>query len=285
MMNYSPLFDIDFYKAGHHRQYPPGTQYVYSNFTARSAKLANIPEAARDGVVFFGLQHFLSEFLSRRWGDFFLEERPHISAYKALLDRSLGGDNDVSHIYRLWDLGYLPIRICALPEGTLTPVGVPMLTIENTHPDFFWLTNFLETALSAYLWKPITSATTARYYRALCETAAHACDSDAHVDFQCHDFSMRGMSGVEDAAISGLGHLVFFKGTDCVPAILAAQRYYGSATTDIGFSVPATEHSVMSMGGEIDELATFRRLIVETYPSGILSIVSDTWDFWQVLTR
>ena len=285
----NPLMDIDFYKSGHHRQYPAGTEFVYSNFTARSAHLANIPENARDGVIFFGLSHYIQSVLIDRWNaGFFQRDRDEVcNEYKRRLDHALGGDNDVSHIYRLHEHGVMPLRIKALQEGCLVPVGVPMLTIENTHSDFFWLTNFLETSLSACLWKPIVTATTARYFRRLCEHAGRtSCDTIEHVDFQCHDFSMRGMSGIADAALSGAAHLIFFKGTDTVPAISLIEDYYAGSAGLIGASVPATEHSVMSMGGEGEgEFETFRRLICETYPTGILSIVSDTWDFWRVLTN
>ncbi len=287
-MHKNPLLAIDFYKADHRRQYPEGTNYVFSNLTPRSDRLSNLPSDSP--VVFFGLQYYCLEFLQDCWGDnFFMQPKEKVVAdYKEVMDSALGPDAfPLDHIEALHDLGYLPIKIRALPEGSTVKHGVPVLTIENTHPDFFWLVNYLETSLSAYLWKMCTSATTARWYRSLVldfaqRTASEA--SSALVPFQCHDFSFRGMSGLEDAAMSGAAHLLFFSGTDTVPAIDFVKNYY-SAEGFIGGSVPATEHSVMCMGSKEGEFQTFEKLIKETYPSGIVSIVSDTWDFWKVMTE
>lgn len=160
------------------------------------------------------------------------------------------------------------------------------MIITNNLPEFFWLPNYFETLLSCTLWKPCTSATTARRYRKIfLQYAREAGETDfGFVDWQGHDFSMRGMSGVEDAILSGMGHLTQFSGTDTVPAILAARKYYG-ADLSVGGSIAATEHSVMCAGSQDGELETFRRLITETYPSENVSIVSDTWDLWKVLTE
>lgn len=168
----------------------------------------------------------------------------------------------------------------------MCPIGVPCLTIKNTIPEFFWLTNYLETLLSNILWKPMTSATTAYMYRK--EFERHSTLTGSPKDFimwQGHDFSFRGMSGIEDACMSGGGHLLSFNGTDTVAAIDWLRQYYPSKDF-VGGSVPATEHSVMSLGGDgIGEFETFKRLITEIYPKGIVSIVSDTWDFWKVMTE
>jgi nicotinamide phosphoribosyltransferase len=178
----------------------------------------------------------------------------------------------------------LPIEIKALPEGSLVDIKVPVLTIKNTLPEFFWLTNYLETAISTELWKPITTATTAFEYRKI--LTQYAKETGAPLDFvlwQGHDFSYRGLSGLNDAA-SASGHLVSFLGTDTIPAIDYLEAFYGGLNTFIGGSVPATEHSVMCAGGKESEIETFRRLITEVCPSGVVSIVSDTWDFWHVIT-
>jgi nicotinamide phosphoribosyltransferase len=292
-MRINPLTAIDFYKADHRRQYPEGTTKVYSNFTPRSAKLADptVLKYAGENVVFFGLQGFIKSFLIDAWNqEFFAKPKAEVvAAYKRRLDTSLGVDAvPVDHIESLHDLGYLPLTIKALPEGTLTPVRVPVLTITNTHPDYFWLVNYLETALSAALWKPCTTATIAH---ALKRILSHYCKETGGIEelvpFQAHDFSFRGMSGIEDAMISGSGHLLSFTGTDTVAAIDYLERHYDADCTAslIGGSAPATEHSVMCMGGQEDEIGTFKRLITETYPSGIVSIVSDTWDFWKVITE
>lgn len=289
-MKLNPLHCIDFYKSGHRVQYPGGTTLVYSNFTARSDKLSNIPHF--DGrVVFFGLQFFVKDFLIDAWNtEFFHRPKAEVVArYKRRMDTSLGKDAiPVEHIEALHDLGYLPICIKALPEGSAVPIKVPVLVIYNTHPDFFWLTNYLETVLSCYLWKPMTSGTTARHYRKLLDRFAEETGTDkGFVPFQAHDFSFRGMSGPEDAALSGAAHLTSFVGTDTVAAIdLLEDYYHGDAEKElIGCSVPASEHSVMSMGTKEAEIDTFRRFITELYPSGIVSIVSDTWDFWKVVTE
>jgi nicotinamide phosphoribosyltransferase len=204
------------------------------------------------------------------------------------LDNYLGKDAvPVDHIESLWDVGYLPLRIKALPEGTLCPIGIPMYTITNTLPEFFWLTNFLETTMSCNTWQPITSATIAFEYRKVLTAAAKETNPEAvsFVPWQGHDFSYRGMPGDEAAARSGAGHLLSFTGTDTIPAIDYLEQFYGANSDKelIGGSVPATEHSVMCMGGKETEVETFRRLL-KLYLTGIVSVVSDTWDYWDTVT-
>ena len=295
-MKIDPLMAIDFYKAGHIYQYPPGTTLVYSNMTARSAKHAHMLPDYDNKIVFFGLQYFVRSFLIDCWTENFFKKplEEVLAKYKRRMDTSLGeGVVGTEHIEKLHKLGYLPLIIKALPEGSRVPIGVPFLTIFNTHAEFFWLTNYIETVMSSYLWKPITSATIAFEYRRLLDSYADMTGSDREfVKFQAHDFSFRGMSGPEDAALSGAGHLTSFKGTDSVIAIDLIEEYYCQGVTEqqralvgpIGCSVPATEHSVMCMGMEEGEIDTFKRLL-ESYPKGILSIVSDTWDFWRVVTE
>ena len=276
---------LDFYKTGHQDQYPEGTTRVVSNFTARSNKHANVPG---DSVVFVGLQYFIREYIEKAWNKWFqLPEDVALGHYRERMDGSLGpGRASIEHLRALHRLRYLPIEIRALPEGTHVPLNVPMLTIHNTDPNFSWLPNFLETALSSYLWMPCTSATTARAYRKLLDKFCELTGSpEDFTPFQGHDFSARGMAGPHAAAMSGMGHLTFFKGTDTVLAIdLVEDNYLTDKDYLIGGSVAATEHSVMCMGGDgEDEIDTFRRLITEIYPDGIVSIVSDTWDFWKVI--
>lgn len=291
-MKKNPLTAIDFYKADHRRQYPEGTTEVYANFTPRASHLAKVLDEHFDKkVVFFGLQYFIKDFLQQTWTEGFFNKPKEqaLKAYQRRMDKALGANAiDTKHIGDLHDLGYLPIKIKALPEGKRCPIGVPCMTIVNTQPEFFWLTNYLESVISAYLWKPITSATTAFEYKKLLKSHAEKTGTDeGFVQFQAHDFSFRGMSGIEDAALSGAGHLTSFWGTDTVAAIDFAEDYYGANADQemIGGSVPATEHSVMCMGMQDGELGTFQRLISEVYPSGIVSIVSDTWDFWKVITE
>lgn len=291
-MKLNPLTQIDFYKTGHIFQYPPNTTLVYSNFTPRTAKRANVLAKYYDNkIVWFGLQGFIKWFLMDLFNnEFFSQPKEKVVAYyKRRMDTSLGKDSvDVSHIAALHDLGYLPIKIKALPEGSKVNIGVLVFTIQNTLPEFFWLTNYLETVLSSALWKSSTNATVAYQYRKIFEYWAEQTGGDFNfIPFQGHDFSFRGMSGPHDAAMTGSAHLLSFFGTDTIPAIDYLEDYYNAnAETElIGTSVPATEHSVMSMGTKENELETYRRLITKTYPTGIVSIVSDTWDFWKVITE
>ncbi|ENX61227.1 MULTISPECIES: nicotinate phosphoribosyltransferase [Acinetobacter] len=284
----NPLNAIDFYKADHRRQYPVGTEYVYANFTPRSSRLAKMLPDFDDKIVFFGLQGFIKHFLIETWNEGFFNQAKAkvVAAYKRRMDNALGeGAVPVEHIEALHDLGYLPLKIKALPEGSRVNIKVPVLTIINTDPNFFWLTNYIETVLSAELWKSCTTASIAYEYKRL--LTQYAEKTGAPLDFvavQGHDFSSRGMSGIYDAAQSGVGHLTSFIGTDSVASIDYAEEYY-NATGVIGVSVPATEHSVMCMGSEESEIETFRRLICGLYPAGVVSIVSDTWDFWRVITE
>ena len=278
-----PTLLKDFYKVGHRFQYPDDTTLVYSNLTPRSSRVD-----WADGVIAFGFQYFVREYLINQFEqNFFRKSRDEVvKAYKRRVDYALGPGTDVSHIGELHEYGYLPLLVKAVPEGTLVPLRVPLLTIRNTEPKFFWLTNMVESLLSNVLWQPITSATTAFGYRRVFERYAKETGADvAFVPWQGHDFSFRGLSGVEAACLSGAAHLLSFTGTDTIPAIDFLETYYGANCEEelIGGSVPATEHSVMCMGLENGELETFKRLITEVYPSGIVSIVSDTWDFWQVL--
>ena len=276
----------DFYKTDHRRQFPDGTTTVYSNFTPRGSRLGNV-----DHVVFFGLQYFCIEYLQKRFTETFfaLPKQVAVEAYRRRLDNSLGKDSvPIEHIAALHELGYLPLRIKALPEGARVPMQVPTHTIENTDPRFAWLTNFIETLMSCTVWGPTTSATMAFQYRQVFE--AYAARTGAPRDFirwQGHDFSFRGMFGLEAACLSGAGHLLSFTGTDTIPAIDFHEIYYGADCTRelIGGSVPATEHAVMCAGGKETELETYRRLITRIYPQGIVSVVSDTWDFFAVVTN
>ena len=273
----------DGYKTGHNKMYPKGTTLVYSNFTPRSNKYA--PKGC-DEVVSFGQQMVMKQIHEAFQRDFFSQPKDVVCGQmKEELTMYLGMDYDVTHFEKLHDLGYLPIEVKAISEGTMVPIKVPVLTIYNTHTDFYWLTNYLETILSNLLWKPMTSATIARQYRKVLTGWMEKTDpaNAWFIDWQGHDFSMRGMDSAEAVISSGLGHLTSFSGTDSLPAIHGARKYYGAEGFVAG-SVPATEHSVMCAGGKEDEVDTFRRLL-EIYPKGILSVVSDTWNLWDVCTK
>lgn len=282
---FNPLLLTDFYKIEHYRQYPAGTTMVYSNLTARKSRIPGV-----DKVVFFGLQYFIKEYLIKQFNEGFFN-RPKeevMEEYRRVVKNTIGDLPSYEHIEKLHDLGYLPIRIKALPEGSKVPIRVAMLTIQNTHEEFAWLTNFLESLMSAIIWLPITSATIAYEYKKLFTKYLSETVGDTDfVQWMGHDFSFRGMGGLEAAVTSGMGHLLSFTGTDTIPAILALEEYYGANVEKelVGASVPATEHSVMCAGTGVEgEFETFKRLITKTYPSGIISIVSDTFDLWQVLT-
>lgn len=284
LANYNPTLLCDFYKLSHRVQYPKGTEKVYSTWTCRCSRLEGV-----NGTVFFGLQKFIKEYLIDYFNkNFFDVDFKDVETdYKRIIKYTLGEENpETSHLKELHELGYLPIKITALKEGTITPIRVPCLTIENTQSKFFWLTNFLETLMSSELWISITSSTIALEYRKIVEDYANkTCDDDSHIPFQCHDFSFRGMSSVNSAINSSMGHLLSFCGTDTVPSVLAMEKYYNANVEKelIGSSIPATEHSVMCSYGKVNELDLFRHLINEVYPKGIFSVVSDTWDLWKVV--
>lgn len=284
-MKTNPFLLTDYYKVGHVFQYPPDTTLVYSNLTPRNSRLTGVND-----MVFFGLQYFIKEYLVTYFNDhFFAQPKEKVMAdYKRRISTSIGDLPTYKRVEQLHDLGYLPIEIKALPEGSLVPMKVPCITLVNTLPEFYWLTNFLETILSAITWQPCTSATIAFQYRKLLNRYAAETGMPAEfVQWQGHDFSFRGMSSLESALLSGMGHLLSFTGTDTIPAIDGLEYYYGADAEKelVGGSVAATEHSVMCSGSKDGELETFRRLITEVYPSGIVSIVSDTWDLWKVCTE
>lgn len=282
-MNNSVMTQADAYKLSHHKQYPHWVNFVYSNLTPRRDR-SNI-----GFVVFFGLQSFLDD-LESKFKEFFMaSESDAVEQFSTEYYEFFGSRDPLFElrVRELHQYGRLPILVRALPEGTVSKHGVPMLTIQNTAPEFFWFTNFVETWLSNAIWGPITSATTALAYRRVFdEYATKTSDIEFLTAYQGHDFSMRGMIGTEAASLSGSGHLTSFLGTDTLPAVAFVKKHYafnGMAEPGaVGTSIPATEHSVMCAGGQDSELETFSRLL-DVYPSGMLSVVSDTWDFWSVI--
>jgi nicotinamide phosphoribosyltransferase len=287
-MRLDALSAIDFYKADHRRQYPEGTELVYSNFTPRSMRLY---KGDATEVVVYGLQGFCKWFLVDMWNETFFNKPKEevVAKYQRRLDSSLGdGAVPMDHVEALHDLGYLPLEIKGLPEGVSVKEKVATLTVKNTVPEFYWLVNYIESAMSSELWKPSVVATIAKEYREILIIYANLTGASLEgVPIQCHDFSFRGMSGLHDSATSGSGHLLSFIGTDGVPSIDYLEEYYGGDPTKeiIGCSIPATEHSVMAMAGTTGEQELFRHLIEDLYPTGLVSIVSDTWDFWTVVTE
>jgi nicotinamide phosphoribosyltransferase len=271
----------DGYKLDHRRQYPRGTTNVFSNWTPRATRVPG-----QNAAVFFDLQYFLQAYFVELAQETFFGVRKDtvLKKYQRRVDKYLGpNDIGVDHIAALHELGYIPLEFRAVREGTLVPLRVPMFTCESTHYDFAWTTNYFESLESNILWKGCTSATTAFRFRKMLMAHAQRSGDPAFVDYQGHDFSFRGMSGPEDSALSGAGHALSFLGSDTFgPVFDLVEGYYGCADNEpLIVSVAATEHSVMCAGGQEDEIETYMNLM-NLYKTGILSIVSDTWDLWEV---
>lgn len=268
----NPLLETDVYKMGHMEQYAPGTTKVYSYLTARSDKHWPVS-------VFFGLQYYLKRYLQTTLTAWMGEE------FLAAREEILGCANPpevVRKIRELCKLGYWPLKIKALPEGTVVNNRTPLMTITNTHPDFYWCVGFVESLLLK-VWYPTTVATCCRAYRIVADEAWEATvDEPESPMFHVHDFGYRGDTSVEGAALSGAAHLLSFCGSDTVPALKFVKDYYAGKGL-IMASVPASEHSVMCSYGRENEIAAFDRML-DLYPSGIVSIVSDTFDVYKVLT-
>lgn len=260
----------DSYKVSHYKQYPPNTSVVYSYFESRGGNF--------DSVLFFGLQYILKKYFEGK-----VVTRERIVEAETFFALHFG---NVSHFNKTgWEYilekhnGYLPVSIKAVPEGSLVPTHNVLLTIENTDPACFWLTNFLETLL-VQVWYPCTVATSGRAQkkRIIEFLQKSGCESiDSVVEYKLHDFGFRGVSSVESAGIGGLAHLVNFKGTDNLAAISCGSEYYHCAMA--GFSIPASEHSTITSWGKEHELDAFRNML-EQYPSGVIACVSDSWDIF-----
>jgi len=290
----------DFYKWAHPHLMLDGITEMYGNFTSRHGKLSNIKN--NEEVTFVGLQYFIKDILIREWNEtFFSQPKEDVIAEVKLIARSALGvtDYDTSHLEALHDLGYMPVSIKALPEGVSVPYGVAPVTFTNTVEGFGWLEGFLETSFSCENFPIQTSATTARAYlkRTIEAFDAAGLPHDL-VPFMCHDFSFRGMFGRHAAAMSGFGHLTAFAGTDTVPSILFAKKYYGADLNLelVGASVNATEHSITTsaIAAFMEEDPTLSKLEAEVKyveylmgksPTGILSHVSDSFDFWAFVSE
>lgn len=291
MYNTPAIFMCDSYKLSHADMYPEAQTLLFSTWVPRSDKIARLTKrqlGADNSVVMFGVSVALKKLVEMFdiWFDRALSDV--LQEYSGFIKAFLKVDAteaQIDRIRHLHELGYLPIKFMYLPDGTVTKTGVVQLAVYNTHEDFSWLVNYIEPALSALLWSMQVNATIARNYRQECEYwAALTCDNNLHVDWQCHDFAFRGKDAIEAGELNQMGHLLYFNGTDTLPALFAAQAYYdGFNLADYG-SVPAAEHSVMCAGGATTEQETFERLI-DFYKTGIVSIVSDTWNFWDVLTK
>lgn len=282
-MKIAPLIQKDFYKSGHPKMFPNNTTMTYNNLVPRMSRIKGIDE-----VVVFNIQYFIKEYLHKQWQEEFFNKPKEevIAKYKRITDNCLGKDSvPTKHLEDLHDLGYLPLKVKALPEGSSCPIGVPLLTYRSTNKIGYFVPGLLETIMSATLWAPITVATISKEYRRILDKYAMLTVGNTDlVKFQGHDFSMRGMSSLETATMCSAAHLLSFVGTDTIPAIQFLEDYYGADIEKelVGCSVPATEHAVMCMGQKDNELETISRLL-DLYPEGIISIVLDTWDLTKVV--
>lgn len=266
----SILLNVDSYKASHFCQYPPDTRYLSSYIEARNGKYSEL--------VFFGLQGFLKKTLTIPFTESDVEEA------KALLSLHGVPFNEAGWRYILekYD-GYLPLKIEALPEGVTVPLKQTLVQVTNTDPECAWLTTYIETALLRAVWYPATVATLSSYckgilYKYLDMTA----DSTEGLEFKLHDFGARGASSEETAGIGGLAHLVNFKGSDTLSALVAAKEYYSEPCA--AFSIPAAEHSTITSWGEASEAAAFEHMLNQFLaPGATLAVVSDSYNLWRAI--
>lgn len=318
----NPVLHTDSYKLSHKVMEPKGTEYIYANFTPRFNHYFRDSYPDHDGkVVVAGTQLFVLKELVHAWSvGFFQRDREEVLAeIRQYLYPYLGMDHpQLKHFGELHDLGYLPLRIKALREGTVVNIQTPTLTVINTDERFSWLTNYIESVLSAEIWKPMTIATAAREFARVRNKWFDLTVSDhGFKNYAVHDFSYRGHSTHESSAACGTSALIFSNGTDNVPAVVQSRLLY-LAGEDVAGSVPASEHSVTTLGinhyasleleGElklmagqlkahliaidaedeyekaVGELITLYRLATEVFPSGIFSYVSDSYDYWRLIT-
>lgn len=315
MPNYiNPIFLTDSYKLSHIKFTSKGVETIYSNFTPRFTDyLAAKFKSFDGGIVWFGGQAALHKIFVEYWEEgFFKRDKDEvIGEAKKLLSRYIGMD-DFKHFEDLHDLGYMPIMVKALPEGCIISKGTPCFTITNTHPDYQWLPNYLESVLSAEVWKPMTTATIGRAFKSLVVAASIETTGSAEgADFQLHDFSFRGQSGIESGAASGAGFLLSTMGTDNIPSIAYLEHYYYADVEkdEIAYSVAAGEHSVTTLGIQIEakniqwtaiennvyipdaedilELAerNYVGYVISKFPTGIVSYVADSYDYFGFLTK
>ncbi len=282
-MRMNSMFLADGYKVGHFNMYQDGTEVVYSNFTPRSNKYA--PKGNNGKVLNFGHQYAIRFIVEHFNENFFsLPKETVINDVKKNFSAYLGVDYNTKHIEELWDLGFLPLEIRTLDEGTESAIKIPVLFLYNTDIRFAWVTNYIETILSNLLWQPITTATNVLLMKRIVKEAVLRTDEGnvGIVDFMLHDFSMRGLTGLDAAIGSGLAFASVSKGSDSLPVIKASQYYYDETETPV-FSVRASEHSQMTAGGVEGEFDIYKNLLTK-FPTGIMSLVSDSFDLWRVLT-
>jgi nicotinamide phosphoribosyltransferase len=259
------LLQTDSYKLTHFRQYPAGTEIVYSYLESRGGMF--------DRTVMFGLQYYIKRYLTGKVFD-----ANDIIEAREFAQQHFGNDYcfNTEGWVRLYEKhgGTLPIRIRAVPEGMVVPTHNVLVTVENTDPEFPWLTNYLETLLLK-VWYPITVATLSREIKQVIGKALVRTGDPAGLGFKLHDFGYRGVSSEETASIGGAGHLVNFMGTDTIGAIRLLQQFYNAGMA--GFSIPASEHSTITSWGKDREGDAYENML-DQYPDGLVACVSDSFD-------
>ena len=278
---YNPLLMCDFYKCVHAEQYPEDIAMIASPYIPRMSRLYDT-----DRVTFFGCQAFCEEFLQDAFENYFFNRSEEVvmHEYNRVLNATLGeGSYDSEKIRALHRLGYLPIAVFAVPEGTRTKIGVPQSMFVNTHKDFAWVTNALETAYQSYMWHIQVSCEVGVRYRKIVEKYLFSCDDDVRAAKLLGDFSMRGQHHPEAAMTSSAGWLLSFLNTATIPAIMWLEDHYSADCTkeEVGFGAISTEHSVMCSNYAIDgdEVTFIKRLLTEIYPNNSFSMVSDSYDY------
>lgn len=268
----NPLLLTDSYKVGHWPQYPTGTTNVYSYFESRGGAYAN--------TVFFGLQYILDRYIVPGFTLDDVYEADELFTAHFGSDSLFNKDGWLAMYARY--MGAFPVRIKAVPEGTVVPTGNVLMTVENTDDEFPWLTNYLETVLSQ-VWYPTTVATISWHVRQKISQYLHETGDESGLDFKLHDFGFRGASSVESAALGGAAHLTSFLGTDTLAAIPLLRDHYGADMP--GFSVPASEHSTMTAWGREHEADAYENMI-ETYGSfPYYSVVSDSYNIYEAVEK
>jgi nicotinamide phosphoribosyltransferase len=264
------VLNTDSYKTSHWLQYPPGTTTVFSYIEARGGSLPY--------TVFFGLQALLKEYFTKPvTADDVALAAEVCAAHGVPFNRD--GWNHVVAAHG----GRLPLRIRAVPEGTVVPVNHALVTVENTDPACYWLTSYVETALLR-IWYPTTVATHSHATRRLIADALARTGSPEGLPFKLHDFGARGVSSLESATLGGMAHLVNFMGTDTLSALLGARAYYGEPMA--GHSIPAAEHSTITAWGRDGELGAYRNMLRQFgRPGALLAVVSDSYDLDAAVTR
>lgn len=266
------LLLTDSYKVSHHKQYPPGTRTVFSFLESRGGKYPT--------TTFFGLQYLLRKYLGGKvvTAEKIAEAEAFFAAHFGNTD--LFNRAGWQHILDKHE-GRLPIRIRAVGEGCTVPVGNVLMTVENTDPAVPWLTNYLETLL-CQVWYPTTVCTQSREMKRTLIEALERTGDPSLVDFKLHDFGFRGSTSVESSALGGAAHLVNFKGTDTMSALVLLKDYYGEEMA--GFSIPAAEHSTITSWGKENEADAYLNMIRQ-FPDGLVAVVSDSYDIYNACRK